>query len=75
MSEGPLSCQPHSIEGGNSRRLLTFADDDIDTENPQWEAFIQLFVVVVDTFLVWELLMLPSDSHAAPNLMSLRTPD
>ena len=35
----------------------------------------QLFVVVFDTRLVWELLMLPSDIHAAPNLPSLMAPD
>ena len=31
----------------------------------------QLFVVVLDTFHVWEILSLPSDALAATNLTSL----
>ena len=36
---------------------------------------LQLFVVVFNICLVWELLLLPSDAQAAPNLSSLRVPD
>ena len=35
----------------------------------------QLFVVVLDTCLVWEMLVLPSDAQAASSLPSLRVPD
>ena len=35
----------------------------------------QLFVVVLDTRLVWEMLILPSDAQAASSLPSLRVPD
>ena len=35
----------------------------------------QLFVWVYDTFLVWYLLVLPSDTQAVTNMTSLRTID
>ena len=35
----------------------------------------QLFVVVLDTSLVWEMLVLPSDVNAVPSLPSVRMPD
>ena len=35
----------------------------------------QLFVEVLDTCLAWEMLMLPSNAHAATNMPYLRAPD
>ena len=32
-------------------------------------------VLVLDTCLVWEMLVLPSDAQTAPSLPSLRGPD
>ena len=41
----------------------------------QWDVVISAVFVGFDTCLVGEMLVLPSDAHAAPSLPSLRMPD